>query len=269
MRSLRLGRLIVGERLPIAVIAELCNNMRGSLSLAIEMTDRAIAAGATAIKAQLRSRTGHLRHRDIADLMEHCSRREISFGCTGFDQPGIAALAEMKVPWLKIGSGQVTDLDIVQAAAKTRLPLVVSTGGCSLSDVGAAWHMLTSKRCEWMLMQCTSIYPTPYNRVNLKVISRFREVYQVPVGLSCHTATIYTAIVAGAYGACAIEKHFTLDRAQPGPDQEYSLEPHELADLARGVKAAQLASGDVKTYFEEEKSKLEPIRNPKTKGESA
>lgn len=267
MKNVRLGKLIVGDGMPSAVVAELCNNMRGDLDVAIEMVNAAWSAGALAIKAQLRYRTGHLRLRDIGDLMAHCSRRGISFGCTAFDVRGLDALKEMRVDWIKLGSGQVTDADFLQAAAKTGIPLVISTGGCSLSDVGAIWHIMMSKGAEWMLMQCTSIYPTPYNRVNLGVIPKFRELYRVPIGLSCHTATIYTGIAAVAYGAAVIEKHFTLDRSQPGPDQNCSLEPAEFAQLVAGVRAAFMASGSHKVYYPEERIKLDPIRNPPPKPE--
>ena len=100
-------------------------------------------------------------------------------------------------------------------------------------------------------MQCTSNYPTLYEDINLGVIDRMREEFQVPVGLSDHCTGNYACFGAVAKGACIVEKHFTLSRLLPGIDQESSIEPHELKDLVSGVRAIASALGDKKELNEE------------------
>lgn len=261
MKNVQLGKLIVGEEFPPLCVAEICNNMRGSKEVALEMVRQAAAVGVDIVKGQMRFQTGRLSQAAHADLMEACSQRGILYGCTAFDEKGADVLAEMQVPVIKVGSGQVTDLDFLRYVAKKRIPMLVSTGGCELGDVGAAWQMLVAQGTPFMFMQCTSMYPTPYHRVNLGAIPRMRRLYEVHVGLSCHTATIYTGIAAVGYGARVIEKHFTLDREQPGPDQICSLEPNEMQQMVQGVRAAYMARGAAKIYFPEERLKLGAIRD--------
>ena len=98
-----------------------------------------------------------------------------------------------------------------------------------------------------------SAYPTPYDRVNLGMIAKYRELFSVPVGLSDHSRGIYTGIGAAALGACLIEKHFTLDRQQPGPDHPVSIEPDELSELVKGVDAVFRGRGAERQIFPEER----------------
>ncbi|MGH7720174.1 MAG: N-acetylneuraminate synthase family protein, partial [Gemmatimonadaceae bacterium] len=103
-----------------------------------------------------------------------------------------------------------------------------------------------------MLMHCTSMYPTPYERVRLGAIAELQQAFGLPVGLSDHSIGIYTCLGAVALGACALEKHFTITREWPGPDVSISIEPAELAELVKGSRAVHLACGGGKTILREE-----------------
>src|SRR5580700_4864328 len=103
-----------------------------------------------------------------------------------------------------------------------------------------------------VLTHCVSAYPCPYNRVNLGMVPRLAELFGVPTGLSCHTPSIYTALGAVALGACVIEKHFTFDRTQKGPDHRSSIEGYELGELVKGCRAVWEARGATREIFPEE-----------------
>ena len=107
-----------------------------------------------------------------------------------------------------------------------------------------------------MLTHCVSAYPCPYNRVNIGNIPKYIDMYDLPVGLSDHSIGIYTALGAVAVGASLVEKHFTLDKLQEGPDQVVSLEPYELGELVKGVNAVFLSKGDERRIFQRRKRLL-------------
>jgi sialic acid synthase SpsE len=131
--------------------------------------------------------------------------------------------------------------------------MIVSTGMCTVDEVGETVALLRRLKTPFILTHCVSAYPTPYDRVNLGMIPRYRELFGAPVGLSDHSRGIYTALGAVALGACVLEKHFTLDRQQPGPDHPVSIEPDELGELVKGADAVFRARGAERTIFPEER----------------
>jgi sialic acid synthase SpsE len=131
--------------------------------------------------------------------------------------------------------------------------MIVSTGMTELNEVDETVAVLKDAGAPFALTHCVSAYPCPYDRVNLGVIPMYRQRYGVPIGLSDHSIGIYTSLGAVALGACIIEKHFSLDRTQPGPDHKSSIEPHDLAELAKGCRAVWEARGDRREIFPEER----------------
>jgi len=122
----------------------------------------------------------------------------------------------------------------------------------TLKEIGETVRLLRKYNVPFILMQCTSEYPCPYEDVNLGAIKTLKRKFRVPVGLSDHSLGIYTALGAVALGACAIEKHITIDKNWSGPDQKLSLEPHELKALVEGARAIYLASGTKKNILHNE-----------------
>jgi sialic acid synthase SpsE len=173
--------------------------------------------------------------------------------CTPFSRIGADILEDLGVVAYKTGSGELTNLPLIEHIGRKGKPMIVSTGMCTIEEVGETVALLRALKTPFALTHCVSAYPTPYDRVNLGMIARYRELFSVPVGLSDHSRGIYTGIGAAALGACVIEKHFTLDRQQPGPDHPVSLEPDELNELVKGVDAVFRGRGADRQIFPEER----------------
>ncbi len=277
--ALDVGGRLVGDGHPCYVIAEACINHNGDFATAVEMVERAAEAGADAIKFQVH----YLEHemlRDVptsanfekplwqvleetnltdeqhVELKQLCEARGIQYLCTAYCREAGDFLASIGVPLLKTGSGETTNLPFLRALARHGIPLLVSTGMATLEEVDATVEALRATGTPFGITHCTSEYPPVYEDINLGLIPIYKERYGIVVGHSDHSPSIYTALGAVAYGAAVVEKHFTLDRSQPGADHAVSLEPAELAQLVEGIRAVQAAGGARKEVFEAER----PIR---------
>lgn len=255
------------------VIAEMSGNHNGDLQRALRILEAAKAAGADAVKLQTYTPdtitidhdapefvvSGGLWHgRRLHELYQEAhtpwdwhyplfSRaREIGITifASPFDPTAVDFLASLDSPAYKIASPEVIDLPLIRYASGQGKPLVISTGMATLKEieeaVGAARE---SGDGGVLLLHCTAAYPTPPEEANLATISDLAKRLGVPVGLSDHTMDTTVATIAVALGACVIEKHFTLSRADGGVDSAFSLEPDELARLVRDVSVAQAAVG--------------------------
>jgi N-acetylneuraminate synthase len=204
-----------------------------------------------------------------ADLQAHAHSRGIEFLSTAFDTDSLTFLCEMDLPFFKVPSGELTNGPLLWQFAHTGKPLVLSTGMATLSEVeqglAIVAHALASDRepanmdevwKSWSepqtrarlkghvtLLHCTSQYPTPWEEVNLRAMDTLKA-FDLAVGYSDHTEGGLISVAAVARGARVIEKHFTLDRAMPGPDHKASLEPGELKAMISQIRVLELALGD-------------------------
>lgn len=257
------------------VIAEVGVNHNGDPALARRMVDVARDAGADIVKFQAFNsekeisryagkakyqieNTGdeggqlelckalELSGETLLDLKSYCERLGQPFLCTAFDFDSVDLLADtLKVNAIKIGSAEVTNLPMLEYIGSKKMGAILSTGASTLADVGLAIEALRRGGCpELVVLHCVTSYPAPVAEANLRAMHTLRQAFGLPVGFSDHTAGIDCAIAAAALGACAIEKHFTTDRALPGPDHLASVEPHELKALICGVRAANSALGN-------------------------
>ena len=255
------------------IIAEAGVNHNGSLALAKQLAERALEARADYVKFQTfvpallaastaqtaayqQANTGDgsqlemlralsLSFDDFRALKAHCDRIGIAFLSTPFDMASLAFLGTLGMPFWKVSSGEITNLPYLLAIAQTRLPVVLSTGMCTLAEVGEALDVLRGHGTDDVtLLHCTTQYPTPMADVNLRAMETLRQRFHVPVGYSDHTEGITVPVAAAALGAVVIEKHFTLDRGMKGPDHKASLEPQELRAMVRAVRDVEQALGD-------------------------
>lgn len=255
------------------VIAEAGVNHNGEVALALALVDAAKDAGADMVKFQAFSaesltsaaapaakyqsdRTGHadqramlsaleLTHADFTRIADHCAARGIAFLCTPFDLDQLDFLLTLGMPAIKIASGELTNGPALSLFGRQGRPIYLSTGMATMAEVETAIGALRSAGAtDITALHCTSLYPAPPDRLNLKAITTMREVLGIPVGYSDHSTNIHASIAAAALGATVIEKHLTLDKAMQGPDHAASLEPSELTAMIAGIREVAASLGD-------------------------
>lgn len=235
------------------IIAEVGINARNDLVLAKRFIEEAAAAGADAVKFQthraademVESEMRHIGAGDVYDtvaasewsleehreLQSHANSQGITFLSTPFSTKAIDILDEIDVPAIKIGSGEMNNRELVKYAAETGRPLLISTGMNTMDEIKSSCQFIEKVAPEFGLFYCVSEYPTTADDFDFHTINTLKSIADVPVGFSDHSTGVEAAKVAIGNGADMIEKHFTIDRRLPGPDQEVSIEPDELTNL--------------------------------------
>jgi N,N'-diacetyllegionaminate synthase len=278
-KTIEISGRLVGPGSPCFIIAEACDNHLGNLETAREMARQAKICGADAVKYQ-----HHLPDEEMLpevpmssnfdiplyeflkryaltldqhrQLMEYCRELNIIYMCTPFSRKAAEEMHSLGLSAFKIGSGELTDLPTLKCIASFGKPMILSTGMAEWREIDETVNTIRPLNHQMVLMNCVSEYPAKHSDVNLGVIAQLEQRYNLVVGHSDHTPDIYTSVAAVAVGAKLLEKHFILDRRQPGPDQSVSIEPSELAELVRAVRFVEQALGNEKTVHELEK----PIR---------
>ena len=267
-QTLKIGGRLIGPAHPCFVIAEAGINHNGDVAIASDLVHAAAEAGADAIKFQtvfpehqmLRDGCAAYMGEPLFDLLTrtalsrdaHYSLRDLAikkgvlFLSTPFSREAADFLEMLGVPAFKTGSGELTHLPLQRHIARKGIPMIISTGMSLPEEIDRTVAVVRDAKTPFALMHCTSAYPTPYAHVQLDCIDWLRTRYAVPAGLSDHTLGTYIGFAAAALGANLFEKHFTLSRTLPGPDQPGSIEPLEFQDLVRGIRAIEQAHGGTK-----------------------
>jgi len=278
------GRQISVDNPPY-VIAELSANHNGSLETALKLIECASEAGADAVKLQTYTADTITLNSDSDDfqihgglwdgktlyqlyqeahmpwewhepLFEQARSLGITIFSSPFDTTAVDYLENLNVPAYKVASFELTDHSLIRYMASTGKPLILSTGMANLEEIEEAVQVVRDAGCKnFCLLHCVSGYPAPPSDYNLATIPDMARHFGVPVGLSDHTIDNTTAITSVAFGASVIEKHFTLDRQGGGPDDSFSLEPPELAQLCTATRSAWQAGG--KVNYERKSSEVE------------
>jgi pseudaminic acid synthase len=267
----------IGQEAPRFIIAEMSGNHNQSLDKALEIVEAAAKAGADALKLQ--TYTADTMTLDISDgvffindekspwngkslydlynlaytpwdwhapIMQRAEELGMICFSTPFDKSSVDFLESLNVPAYKIASFEIVDLPLIRYVAEKGKPIILSTGMATLSEIDEAVRTIRETgNNQIALLKCTSAYPAPAEEMNLMAIPHLAEAFGVPAGLSDHTLGTATSIAAVALGACIIEKHFTLSRADPGPDSAFSLEPHEFRAMVDAVRETEKALGTV------------------------
>jgi pseudaminic acid synthase len=263
----------IGPEYPPYIIAELSANHNGQLTRALETIDAVVDCGADAVKIQsytadtmtidcdrpeFRIKGGLWDGYKLYELykwaqtpfewhqalFEHARKRGITIFSTPFDESAVDLLKSLDAPAYKIASFEVVDLPLIRYVASIGRPIIMSTGMASEDEIEEAITTAREAGCEnLVLLHCISGYPTPMEQANLRQIAELKRRFGTISGLSDHTLGTSASIAAVSLGACVIEKHFTLSRADKGPDSEFSIEPEELKRLCRDTHDAWSALG--------------------------
>jgi len=244
----------------VNVIAEVGMTHDGSLGHAIRMAETAAECGVDAVKFQLHDAQAettrgapsppYFKHEtrweyfertaftddEWARLKQACEDAGVEFLCSVFSVEAVERLEGIGVGRYKIGSGEVTNLELVRRVAETRKPVLLTSGMSSWAELDAA---VAAAGDDVTVLQCTSQYPTPPERVGLNVFAELRERYARPVGFSDHTLGNVAALAAVTLGATVVEKHFTLSRDMYGPDARFATEPAEFEELVDGIREVE------------------------------
>ena len=271
----------IGREYPPLVIAEIGINHEGDIHKAFRMIDDAQAAGCECAKFQSHVIEDEMIPNDVIpgnatesiwNIMERCALSEAEerrvkeyveskgmiFLSTPFSRAAADRLHQMDVPAYKIGSGECNNYPLIEHIARFGKPIILSTGMNDVESVRPAVEIFRRYKVPFALLHCTSMYPTPYDKVRLGAISQLQNEFpDAVIGLSDHTLTNYTSLAAVALGASILERHFTSDKSWPGPDINISMNPAELADLIAGSRAIHSALGGTKEVLAEEQPTID------------
>jgi N-acetylneuraminate synthase len=271
--SIAIAGRAIGRSHPPYIVCELSANHNGRIERALDLIEAAAATGADAVKIQtytpdtltiahdapeFRIRGGlwdgytlydlyretHTPYEWHPALVQRARQLGITMFSTPFDEGAVRLLSELAMPAYKIASFEIVDLNLIECVARQKKPMIVSTGMASKAEIAEA---VATARChgaeELVLLHCVSSYPARFEQANLRTIPALADDFGVVVGLSDHTPGTACAVAAVAVGASVIEKHFTLRRADGGPDAAFSLEPDEFKRLVEDCRAAWLSLG--------------------------
>ena len=260
---------------PPYVICELSGNHNGSLEQALLLIDAAAETGCDAIKLQTYTPDTMTIESDLNDfkitgglwdgytlydlykeahtpfewhkaLFTHAAERGVTIFSTPFDETSADLLDELGAPAFKIASFEANDLELIAHVARKRKPMIISTGLANLGEIDHAVKTARDNGCEELiLLHCISSYPAPLEQSNLRTVPHLAQAFGVVGGLSDHTHGTAASVAAIALGAAVIEKHFTLARANGGPDAAFSLEPEEFRRLCEDCRNTWTALGEV------------------------
>ena len=271
----------------IYVIAEIGINHNGDLSIAKKLIDIAKVAGCDVVKFQKRNpdvcvpehqktvmrdtpwgRMSYLDYKykvefnqiEYDEIDVYCKNNEIKWTASPWDLDSLDFLNQYDIPFIKIPSALLTDLELIRESTKTGKKIIISTGMSTIDEIDNAVNAIkeVNEKASYAILHCNSTYPAPNNELNLKCIETLKNKYKCEVGYSGHEFGLTTTIASICLGATIIERHITLDRTMWGTDQMCSVEPQGLIKLVRGIKELNDAIGDgIKVVTETEK----PIRD--------
>ena len=259
----------------VYIIAEAGVNHNGRLDLALKLCDAAKEAGVDAVKFQTwktenivtasarqapyqTENTGveesqydmlkklELSYAQFEEIQQYCKKIGIDFLSTPDEEESLYFLmSTLRLPLVKIGSGEVTNIPYLRTIASYKKPIILSTGMSTLAQVAVAYDTLLKAGAPSVsLLHCTTNYPCPYDEVNLRAMQTLKDAFKCRVGYSDHTMGTEIPVAAVAIGAEIIEKHFTLNRNMEGPDHMASLEPQELKLMVQQIRHIETALGD-------------------------
>jgi pseudaminic acid synthase len=284
-KELQFGNRKVGAGHPSYIIAEIGANFDGSLTKAKELCLAAKEAGADCAKFQsfiserIVSPKGFARmnlkgvhgswgrpvnevFKDAefprewhSEVMEYCNKIGIHFSTSPYDFEAVDLCEKLNLPFIKIGSGEITWLEMLEYIAKKGMPMILATGDATLSEIDEAIRTIESTgNKQLILLQCITNYPSQIESANINVLKTYQSAFDILTGYSDHSAGDVVILGATALGGCVVEKHFTLNKKDKGPDHPHSMDVEEMKQMIQRIRQLELAMGSTRKFVVEEES---------------
>jgi sialic acid synthase SpsE len=282
-KEIQIGKRLIGIGHPTYLIAEIGANFDKSIDKAKRLVDAAKEAGADCAKFQTFStekivseggfslmnlkgvhgswgRTVSEVFKDAEfprqwhqEISDHCKKTGIDFSTSPYDREAVDLCMKLDVPFIKIGSGEITWLEMLDYIARTGKPLILATGDATLSEIDEAVRTIeaTANR-NLILVQCITNYPSMIDSANVNVLKTYQSAFDILTGYSDHSPGPVVALASVVLGGCVIEKHFTLDKTDKGPDHPHSMNPAEFKIMADYVREIERAMGSTRKEVVEE-----------------
>lgn len=277
-KYIKINNRKIGHDYPVYIIGEIGINHNGDLEIAKKLIQAAYEAGLDAVKLQKRTPElcvpdnqknqmretpwGYISYLDYRnkvefnkeqyrDLDQYCKTLGITWFASAWDMSAVDFLEDLDVCAFKIASASLTDHELIKKIRSTGKPIILSTGMSTQEEIRTAVEVIGQENL--MIMHTTSSYPCPPEELNLRMIPTLLEEFSAPIGYSGHEVGLVTSAVAVAMGACAVERHITLDRSMWGSDQAASIEPQGLRTLVKYIRVTEQALGDgIKKVYDSE-----------------
>ncbi len=268
------------------IIAEIGVNHNGDVNLAKKMIKSASECGVDAVKFQTfnseelvtkNTKTASYQEKntnessqlemlkkleltfdDFNELKDYALKNNVMFISSPFDFKSVDLLEKLDVPFYKLGSGELTNFELIDYIQKTDKPMIISTGMATLDEIKETYEYIVNKD-SLIILHCITGYPTTFEEANLNFIKTLQNEFEVPIGFSDHSPGIELPIAAVALGACVVEKHFTLDKNLEGPDHNASLNPKEFKAMVDAIRNVEVAMGDGVRKFSENEKEIKKI----------
>ena len=266
--NMNIGKYMIGDGQPAFIIAEIGINHNGDLDIAKKLIAAAKNVGCDAVKFQKRTvdvvytpeelaatrdnpfglTNGDLKRGlefsfdNYQEIDRFCKEQDILWFASPWDEGSVEFLEQFNVPCHKIAAASLTDAGLLEKIRATGKSVILSTGMSELSEIDKAVALLDKEKL--LIMHCVSQYPADPENINLRAMRTLRERYGTPVGYSGHELDLSTSAAAVALGACAVERHFTLDRKMWGSDHKASIEPSEMETVISNIRIIEKAMGD-------------------------
>lgn len=269
-KTINISGINIGKDEPCYIVAEIGINHNGEMDIAKKLIDVAVKSGANAVKFQKRNldslyKTEVLQNPNIEsqgfeilldvlkkvelsdsnykEIVKYCNEKNITFLCTAWDSVSVDFLETLGVSAYKIASADMTNFPLIKYIAKTKKPIIVSTGMSTMEEIEKTVNFLKNENVDFVLLHSNSTYPAPVESLNLNLIPTLEQKFQIPIGYSGHEQGIIPSVAAAILGAVIIERHITLDKKMEGIDQSSSLDPLELTQLISFIRESEKARG--------------------------
>lgn len=284
-KNIKIGDRMIGPNCPTYFIAEIGGNFDGCIEKAMRLIDAAKEAGADCAKFQtfkaetIVSEGGFSKmtlhgvhgswgrtvsevfkevefpvewHQEIAD---YCKKVGIDFSTSPYNKEAVDLCSDMKVPFIKIGSGEITWLEMLEYIASKNIPVMLATGDATMSEIDEAVRTIekTGNR-DLVLMQCITNYPSKIESANVNVLKTYQSAFDCLTGYSDHSPGHVVALASVVLGGRVIEKHFTLSKKDKGPDHPHSMEPNEFKFMVNSIREVERAMGSTRKEVQKEES---------------